>query len=420
MTLDASIPLQAVTFALKQRELDQQDEQNSVINQLRAAQLAKTSTPDFNEQAQAELVKMARGQPYDAAILKAYDAMHQQTYTDPFGNQMTKGSIFDRLGGQAPQASGGGIGQVLSNGGRIDEFPENARPEEINPQDLVVPSVDGAPMQSPMPMGALPPASTGLNRGETMAQVPPVRPGVPVGSVPPISMDDLEKQFQGLKGSQSASNAPAGLDLSGLPTQNPRNYMEKALFDAQLKAKMDAASPKAKPADVQTFEAFQAMSPEEQKSYLDFTKGNKPLTQDEGNAALYADRMREAEAIISGTAPDSMDINQIAKSKVPVAGNFMVTPDFQNAQQAQDNFLNATLRRESGATISDAERSNGKKQYFPQPGDSPEVLSQKSANRATAISGISRAAGPTYKPAPAAPYKRSTNSGGFKYLGTEN
>jgi hypothetical protein len=51
----------------------------------------------------------------------------------------------------------------------------------------------------------------------------------------------------------------------------------------------------------------------------------------------------------------------------------------QRVEQAQRDFINAVLRRESGAAISASEFENARKQYFPQPGDEkhPKVLEQK-------------------------------------------
>ncbi len=66
----------------------------------------------------------------------------------------------------------------------------------------------------------------------------------------------------------------------------------------------------------------------------------------------------------------------------------------QRVTQAQRDFVNAVLRQESGAVISDAEFANAKKQYFPAPGDSPPVLAQKRANRQLAVQGFARMAGP--------------------------
>jgi hypothetical protein len=132
-------------------------------------------------------------------------------------------------------------------------------------------------------------------------------------------------------------------------------------------------------------------------------KAGAAMNNDQSNAALYADRMRAADAILTATGPVQTDMKQRAMAAIPGVGNFLVSSEFQKADQAQRDFINATLRRESGAAISDGEFANARKQYFPQPGDGDEVLAQKAANRALAITGISRAAGPSYKPQTSAP-----------------
>lgn len=123
-------------------------------------------------------------------------------------------------------------------------------------------------------------------------------------------------------------------------------------------------------------------------------------TEGQANAALYARRMAEAEKILSRPeiAAASMDRVQIAKSKVPFSiGNSMVSKEYQMGDQAKRDFVNATLRRESGAAISASEFENADKQYFPQPGDSREVLAQKAKNRRTAMEGIANAAAPSFR-----------------------
>ena len=74
--------------------------------------------------------------------------------------------------------------------------------------------------------------------------------------------------------------------------------------------------------------------------------------------------------------------------------NFTQSAAQQRVDQAQRNFVNATLRQESGAAISQGEWDNTKKQYFPQPGDSAAVLAQKAANRKRVIDGFRTTAGP--------------------------
>jgi hypothetical protein len=54
---------------------------------------------------------------------------------------------------------------------------------------------------------------------------------------------------------------------------------------------------------------------------------------------------------------------------------------FKQIEQAQRDFINAALRRESGAAIAESEFENARLQYFPQPGDTAEVVKQKQKNR---------------------------------------
>jgi hypothetical protein len=125
---------------------------------------------------------------------------------------------------------------------------------------------------------------------------------------------------------------------------------------------------------------------------------NIDFNANQGTAAAYADRMATANEIISDPKIEAamMDIGKQGASRVPIAGNFLVGPEFQQAEQAKRDFINAILRRESGATIRDEEFQSANQQYFPQPGDTPQVLAQKAENRRIAIEGVARAAGPNY------------------------
>lgn len=61
--------------------------------------------------------------------------------------------------------------------------------------------------------------------------------------------------------------------------------------------------------------------------------------------------------------------------------NWAKSENEQMYQQAKDNFINAVLRRESGAAIGKEEYVSANRQYFPQRGDSEAVIKQKRANR---------------------------------------
>lgn len=131
-----------------------------------------------------------------------------------------------------------------------------------------------------------------------------------------------------------------------------------------------------------------------------FAYGGK-MSETQSKDALYADRMFDAEKVLSDPAvhASALDPSQHMRSMAPFGfGNYLVSNDFQKFDQAKRNFVNATLRRESGAVISKEEFDNANKQYFPVPGDSPQVTEQKRQNRIAAVRGFSAGAGPAYQP----------------------
>lgn len=143
---------------------------------------------------------------------------------------------------------------------------------------------------------------------------------------------------------------------------------------------------------------------------------NKDLTDAQAKALLFSNRMAESDKIIAGLAAKGTNTS-IPGSRSQTLGpsiNVMSSPDQQKLDQAKRDFVNAVLRRESGAVISDQEFDNAEKQYFPQVGDSKAVMEQKARNRAVAISGI-QAEVPAAKrgaglpPPPAAPRPRAQN-----------
>lgn len=110
-------------------------------------------------------------------------------------------------------------------------------------------------------------------------------------------------------------------------------------------------------------------------------KTDKP-SADAWKAAGFAKRIDQTEEVFG---------NLISKGYVGptrgediasyVAPNEVMGENYRQYDQASRNFINATLRRESGAAISAGEFANAKKQYLPVPGDDPATLAQKAANR---------------------------------------
>lgn len=121
-------------------------------------------------------------------------------------------------------------------------------------------------------------------------------------------------------------------------------------------------------------------------------------TEFQGKSASYGARAQEADRIISSLegkySPAALNA-KLASGQVwgvggalESAGNLALSAEGQKAEQAQRDFINAVLRQESGAAISQGEFENARKQYFPQPFDSKAVKEQKSANRKMAIQGF--------------------------------
>lgn len=140
--------------------------------------------------------------------------------------------------------------------------------------------------------------------------------------------------------------------------------------------------------------------------------GNKALTETQGKSTGFALRAANSSKILEdvGKSGDVQPgiIKRTAEA-MPIGGealgttlNWTQSPQQQQVEQAQRDFVNAILRQESGAAISQSEFENAKKQYFPQPGDSKAVIQQKKMNRDLAIKGLEISAGPGIKQAGAA------------------
>jgi hypothetical protein len=66
----------------------------------------------------------------------------------------------------------------------------------------------------------------------------------------------------------------------------------------------------------------------------------------------------------------------------------MQSDEYQLAQQAGNEFLQAILRKDTGAAITEQEQRLYGETYLPQPGDNPAVLAQKRIARAAALEAI--------------------------------
>lgn len=131
-------------------------------------------------------------------------------------------------------------------------------------------------------------------------------------------------------------------------------------------------------------------------------------TEAERNAAGYLMRMQEATKLLDkyegkGAATYSTE----AAGGIPFFGSMArraaMSPDQQLYRQAQEDWVRAKLRKESGASIASDEMEREIETYFPMPGDSKEVIEQKRKARLVANDAFRASAGrAAAAPAPAA------------------
>jgi hypothetical protein len=133
------------------------------------------------------------------------------------------------------------------------------------------------------------------------------------------------------------------------------------------------------------------------------SKEPKPMTESQAKAAVFGPRMFESEKLMTELEESGVTSSGYVKNFIGGAIG-IVSDDAANAadsvlrvgtssdqkrlDQAQRDFLNAVLRRESGAVITPTEFANGSRQYFPQVGDDEAVIAQKRANRRLATQQI--------------------------------
>ena len=114
--------------------------------------------------------------------------------------------------------------------------------------------------------------------------------------------------------------------------------------------------------------------------------GGKPLTEAQAKAANFAGRMESAFNVI-----DKLESNPSVMQKL-LAGsswtNILAPEAAQQYRQAQENWVTANLRKESGAVIGAEEMDREIKKYFPLPGEKPKTIEQKRQARLDAMAGM--------------------------------
>jgi len=145
------------------------------------------------------------------------------------------------------------------------------------------------------------------------------------------------------------------------------------------------------------------------------------MTEAQGNSNLFAGKMEIAKSMLDPeTEKKGLDPvwNRVERYGGWVGNTLALPNDYKQYQTAKDAFLNAFLRRVSGATVHDAEYYREEKVYFPQPGDTPERIDYKRQLRDDAIMRMKQQVGPGYKPPPLPSKKQDGEGSGGGSSGT--
>lgn len=130
------------------------------------------------------------------------------------------------------------------------------------------------------------------------------------------------------------------------------------------------------------------------------TQPTKEPTQDQSKAAGFTARMENAENIFKQFPGGTTTLQTEAMGRIPIVGDVLKrsaqTTAQQQYQQGAEDWVRAKLRKESGAVIGADEMRDEIRTYFPQPGDGPEVVSQKARARAIAAEALQKEAGRAY------------------------
>jgi len=122
----------------------------------------------------------------------------------------------------------------------------------------------------------------------------------------------------------------------------------------------------------------------------------KPPSTAERSSFKFWERGTDAEKVLSEYEPLIMKYGLMNQVRLNNAPNLLQSEDMQIYNQAQRQFTEARLRKDSGAAIPEAEFENDRVMYFVQPGDTQETIKRKKAARESTLNALARESGKAY------------------------
>lgn len=142
----------------------------------------------------------------------------------------------------------------------------------------------------------------------------------------------------------------------------------------------------------------------------------KAPTEGESSSYVFFERMKNAVTNINSLEAEVAKLGTVGQLQLKYAPDILISPVLQQYPQAQREFTEARLRKDSGAAIPPEEFENDKQTYFPQPGNAGAVLKQKATSRQVALDAVRSASGNKYWQV----YGQSPNEANRAATGTAN
>ena len=122
----------------------------------------------------------------------------------------------------------------------------------------------------------------------------------------------------------------------------------------------------------------------------------KPFTEAQSKDVVYSTRAQGALDVLEPVANSLTSLQSRAAEFDPTGyvRGAVQSEEYQVAKNAGDEFLQAILRKDTGAGITAQEQELYGKTYLPQPGDGPQVLEAKKAARQRAVAAINAGMSP--------------------------
>ena len=123
----------------------------------------------------------------------------------------------------------------------------------------------------------------------------------------------------------------------------------------------------------------------------------KPFTEGQSKDVVYATRAQGALEVLDPIAGELTNLGSQMAGSDPtgIIRGRVQSPEYQIARNAGDEFLQAILRKDTGAAITASEQALYGQTYLPQPGDGPQVLEAKRVARQRAVAAINAGMSPS-------------------------